>query len=81
MNAMSIAMTSSRAARCSAAHQSNHCGRPQVSGPGSGTEPEGSYQSAPSQPDTSRKYAPRATSRSCSGDTLAPRAVCIDRFG
>ena len=37
MNDMSMAMTSSRAARCSAAHRSNQAGRPHVSGPGSAT--------------------------------------------
>ncbi len=55
MNDMSIAMTPSRAARCSAAQWSNHCGRPQDSGPGSGVSPSGAYQSALSQPLTSRK--------------------------
>ena len=36
MNDMSMQMTPSRAARCSAAQKSNHRGRPQDSGPGSG---------------------------------------------
>ena len=46
-----------------------------------GVAPGGAYQSAPSQPLTSRKYAPRAASRSWNGDCFAPRAVCIERVG
>ena len=81
MKLMSITITPSRHARCSASQSAQNAGRPHVSGPGSGVAPAPAYQSAPSQPLTSLKYAPCAASRSCSGDSLAPRAVCIERFG
>ncbi len=81
MNAMSMRITPSRAATCSACHCGNQLCLPHESGPASGVSPSGAYQSAPSQPLTSRKYAPRAARRSCSGERLAPRAVCIDRVG
>ena len=55
MNDMSMTITPSRAARCSAAQCANQFGRPHVSSPGSGSTPGGAYQSAPSQPLTSRK--------------------------
>ena len=85
MKDMSIKITPSRHARCSASQCCHQLARPNVSGPGSGVVllPAAStaYQSAPSQPLTSLQYAPAATSRSWTGETLAPRAVCIERFG
>ena len=80
MNDMSMTITPSRAARCSSAQVPNHDGLPQVSSLW-GSTPAGAYQSAPSQPLTSRKYAPRAARRSCKAERLAPRAVAIDRVG
>ena len=81
MNDMSMRITPSRAASCSARQWSNQGGRDQVSASATGGAPGGRYQSAPSQPLTSLKRAPAAARRACTGDTLAPRAVCIDRFG
>ena len=81
MNDMSMTMTPSRQARCSSAHRSNQEGRPHVGSPGSGTAPGPAYQSGDSQPETSRKYAPCAASRSCSALDRAPRAVCSARPG
>ena len=43
--------------------------------------PPGAYQSAPSQPETSRKKAPLAASRSCSGERRTPRAVATSVLG
>jgi hypothetical protein len=81
MNAMSIRITPSRAARCSACQNGNQLCRPHDRPSGTGSAPGGAYQSAPSQPLTSLKYAPCATSRSWIGERLTPRAVCIDRVG
>ena len=55
MNDMSMRITPSRAARCSASHQGNQFSRPQESFSTFGSKPGGAYQSAPSQPLTSRK--------------------------
>jgi len=52
MNDMSMRTTSLRAAWCSAAHQSNHAGRPHVSSPWSGSCPSGAYHPGFSQPLT-----------------------------
>ena len=81
MKLMSMRITPSRQARCSASQVAHHDGRPQVSGPGAGVCPGPANQSAPSQPLTSRKYAPCSTSRWCRGETFAPRAVCSALFG
>ena len=81
MNDMSMTITPSRAASCSARQWSNHGGRDQVRASATGDAPAGRYQSAPSHPLTSLKRAPASASRACTGDTLAPRAVCIDRLG
>ena len=81
MNDMSMRITPSRAASCSACQCGNHVGLPQVSSCEAAGAPSGRYQSAPSQPLTSRKRAPAAASRSWTGEHLAPRAVCIERFG
>jgi hypothetical protein len=82
MNDMSMTITPSRAARCSASQygRTSSAG-PRRARPRLGGGPGGAYQSAPSQPLTSRKYAPRAASRSCRAERLAPRAVVIDRVG
>ena len=81
MNDMSMTITPSRAASCSARQWPNHGGRDQVSASATGSAPAGRYQSAPSQPLTSLQRAPAPTSRVWTGDTFAPRAVCIDRLG
>ena len=54
MNDMSISPTPSRTLRCSASHCSNHGARPQV-GSASAVLPRPANQSAPSQPETSRR--------------------------
>src|SRR6266545_4192340 len=74
MNDMSMRITPSRAARCSASQWGNQLCRPQDRASTTGRTPSGAYQSGLSQPDTSLKYAPRSTSRRCSGENLAPRA-------
>ncbi len=55
MNDMSMRITPSRAALCSASHHGNQFCRPQESFSTLGSWPAGAYQSAPSQPLTSRK--------------------------
>ncbi len=55
MNDMSIRITPSRAARCSASQYGNQRSRPRTAATGSGASPGGAYQSAPSQPLTSLK--------------------------
>ncbi len=54
MKLMSIRPTPSRTVRCSASHCSNQGARPQV-GSAVGLTPGPANQSAPSQPDTSRR--------------------------
>ena len=77
MKLMSITITSLRAAWCSASQCGHHDGRPKVGSPKSGSAPSGAYQPGFSQPLTSRNHARCAARRSCSGDSFAPRAVCI----
>ena len=68
MNDMSIRITPSRAAWCSASQYGNQLCRPHESGPGlRPRRPAGAYQSAPSQPLTSWKYAP------CGGEPVVER--------
>ena len=55
MNDMSIRITPSRAAWCSASQYGNQFCRPHESCSTVGSMPGGAYQSAPSQPLTSRK--------------------------
>ena len=82
MKDMSMRITPSRVASCSAFQYGNQFCRPHESALGSAARPlGGAYQSAPSQPLTSRKYAPRAARRSCMGERFAPRAVSIERVG
>ena len=65
MNDMSMRITPSRAASCSASQYGNQFCRPHESALDVRRRRRaGAYQSAPSQPLTSRKYAPRAASRS-----------------
>ena len=54
MNDMSMSPTRSRIALCSASHRSNQSARPHV-GVASGVWPGPANQSAPSQPETSRR--------------------------
>ncbi len=81
MKDMSIRPTPSRTARCSASHCGNQLWRPHDSSATLASRPGPANQSAPSQPLTSRKYAPCSARRSWIGDRFTPRAVCIDRPG
>mmetsp|Transcript_27916 Transcript_27916/g.48866 ORF Transcript_27916/g.48866 Transcript_27916/m.48866 type:complete len:229 (+) Transcript_27916:78-764(+) len=81
MNDMSISATPRRHAACSAAQLSNQWCRPHESCPTSAGCAAVAYQSAASHPDTSRKHAPRAASRSCSGERRTWRTLRGSRCG
>jgi len=78
---MSMAMTASRQALCSASQKGNQLCRPQESFSTFGSWPSGAYQAGLSQPLTSVKKARSSFRRSWKGERLQLRAVSGTRVG
>ena len=68
MKDMSMRMTPSRHASCSAFQCAHLAGRHNVNGSWAGVDPSGVYKSAPSQPLTSLNQAPRSAMASWTAD-------------